>query len=374
MGAAVRGKTDYRFKFLYALGMYIVVLAHANFEGPSLFFDWFPSCAFTIPLFVFCSGYFYRDKNEQNIPAYIARKAKTLLVPLYLWNFFYALVVLVTRRFGFTIGLMPSFSTLFIMPLNEGSQFEFNMAAWFVAPLFMTEVCNVLLRRLFSPSGSRRRECAMFIGYLLLGMLGVWLSNLHIRSNWMVALVRLLYFLPFFGLGIFYRRVLEAYDRLSDIPYFALCFFAQYLLVVICGHFPIYTFSRLDNLTDGLLTPFIAGAVGIAFWLRVARLVEPTLARDKWVNAVADNTFSIMENHILAFMLVKGGFALLKAVTPFCQSFDTALFKSDITYFYAPGGRVFMIFYLAAGFVLPILMQKGVDRVKRLLRERRADA
>ncbi|MCR5575825.1 MAG: acyltransferase [Oscillospiraceae bacterium] len=363
------GKTDYRFKFLYALGMYAIVFAHTNGEGPTLLFDWFSSFAFAVPLFIFCSGYFYRDESGRNIPAYVARKAKILLVPLYLWNFFYALVVLVTRRFGFTIGLMPDLRNLFLMPLIDGSQFEFNMASWFVAPLFMTEVCNALLRKLFSPSGSRRRECAVFTGYVLLGMLGVWLSNLHIRGYWMVVLVRLLFFLPFYGLGIFYRRVLEDFDRLPDLPYFALCFLAQYLLVVIVGHFPSYTFSRLDNLNDGLLTPFIAGAIGIAFWLRAARLVEPTLARDRWVNAVADNSFSIMENHLLGFMLVKGGFALLKAATPFCQSFDMEQFKSNLVYYYTPGGRVFMIFYIAAGFVLPILMQKAVDLVKRRLKK-----
>lgn len=368
------GKTDYRFKFLYALGMYAIVHMHANGEGPSLLFDWFPTFAFAVPLFIFCSGYFYRDESGRDLPAYAVRKAKTLLLPLYLWNFFYALVVLVTRRFGFTIGLMPNLRNLFLMPLIDGSQFEFNMASWFVAPLFMTELCSALLRKLLSPSGSRRRECAVFVGYVLLGMLGVWLSNLHIRGYWMVVLVRLLYFLPFYGLGIFYRRVLEAYDRLPHIPYFALCFFAQYLLVIVVGHFPNYTFSRLDNLNDGLLTPYLAGAIGIAFWLRVSRLVEPTLARDRWVNLAADNSFSIMENHLLAFMLVKCGFALLKAATPFCQSFDMEQFKSNLVYYYAPGGRVFMIIYIAAGFVLPILMQKGVDRVKRRLRKPRADA
>lgn len=374
MAAAGTGKTDYRFKFLYAVGMYIVVASHADGGGPSLFYDWFSPYAFAMPLFIFCSGYFYREKSERDIPGFLVRKARRLLLPLYCWNLFYGLLVLVLRRFGFTIGLLPSFSTLVVMPLNEGSQFEYNMASWFVAPLFMTELCVVLLRRLLRISGSRRREGAAFLGALLLGMLGIWLSQRRPPVGWMLALVRLLYFLPFFALGIFYRRVLEDYDRMPDAPYFALLFFAHYLLVIILGHVPLYTFSRCDNFNDGLLTPFITGAIGVAFWLRCARLLEPTFARDRWVNAVADNSFSVMMNHFLGFMLVKAGFALLQRFTSRCESFDLARFKSDLVYFYTPGGRIFLIFYIAAGLLVPILMQKALDAVKRRLTRRRTPA
>ncbi|MBQ9685084.1 MAG: acyltransferase family protein [Oscillospiraceae bacterium] len=367
MSVQTERAVDYRFKFLYAIGMIIVVCCHSDGGGLNLFYDWFSPYAYVLALFVFCSGYFYRDGSETDLGAYLLRKVKRLLVPLYLWNCFYALLVLVLRPLGFSIGLAPSFRTLVLMPLYEGSQFEYNLGSWFVAPLFFLELFNVLFRRVFRVAGSRRRELAAFAAYLLLGVLGIYLARSGFRRGWEQTLVRSLYFLPFYGLGLLYRRVLERYDTLPHAVYFAVVLLLQYVLIIVVGHVPAYTISLCDNFNDGLLTPFITGALGIAFWLRVARLVESTLARDKCFNAIADNTFSIMTNHFLGFMLVKAGFAFLKRTTSHCQAFDMELFRSDLVYFYLPGGKLFTLFYVAAGLAVPILMQKLVDRVKRLL-------
>ena len=55
----------------------------------------------------------------------------------------------------------------------------------------------------------------------------------------------------------------------------------------------------------------------------------------------------------------------LKRFTSRCQAFDMAAFKSNIAYFYTPGGRIFFLVYLIAGLVVPIAMQKAVDLLKR---------
>ena len=364
-------KTDYRFRLLYALGMIFVVSGHTAGGGVSLFYDWFPPYAFHMGLFVFCSGYFYKDSYTADLPRFFSRKAKSLLLPMYLWNCFYDLLVLVSRRFGFTIGLLPSFETLVTMPLYEGSQFEYNMGAWFVVPLFAVEGLTVLFRRL-CPVKGKRGETAVFLLSLALGALGVWLAQHGYRRTWWLLLLRTLYFLPFYGLGIFYRRVLEPYDCLPHGWYFAALFFIQYLIIILCGRIPTYTPSRCDDFLEGGIVPFLVGFVPIAFWLRMAKLLEPSLGRDRWVNTIADNSYSIMVNQYLGFMCLKGGFALLHALTGRCRDFDPALFKSELAYFYTPGGRIFYIFYLAAGLVVPILMQRAVDLIKRRIKPHKA--
>ena len=362
-----RNSLDYRFRLLYALGMIFVVSGHASGGGVSLFYDWFPPYAFHLGLFVFCSGYFYKDDYERDLPGFFLRKAKTLLLPMYLWNLFYALLVVLLRRWGFSIGMMPSFQTLVTMPLYEGSQFEYNMGAWFVASLFMVEAVTVLFRRICPVSGSWKKETAAFGLSLLLGALGVYLARRGFRRGWEQAVVRMLYFLPFYGLGILYRRALERFDRLPHGWYFAIIFFIQYIIIILCGRIPYYTPSRCDDFTEGGIVPFIVGFVAIAFWLRMAKILEPSLGKDKWVNTIADNSYSIMVNQYLGFMLLKAGFAFLQLTTNRCQNFDMALFKSDLAYFYVPGGRIFYIFYLAAGIIVPILMQKFVNTAKRRL-------
>ena len=362
-----RDSTDYRFRLLYALGMIFIVSGHCSGGGVSLFYDWFPPYAFHLGLFVFCSGYFYKDSYEHDPAGFFLRKAKTLLLPMYLWNLFYALLVLLLRHWGFTIGMAPSFRTLVTMPLYEGSQFEYNMGAWFVVPLFVVELATVLFRRLCPVSGSWKKETAAFALSLVFGALGVWLARHGFRRGWELAAVRSLYFLPFYGFGILYRRVLERFDRLPHGWYFAAVFFIQYLIIIFCGRIPYYTPSRCDDFVEGGIVPFLVGFVGIAFWLRMAKILEPGLGRERWLNTIADNSYSIMVNQFLGFMLVKTGFAVLQAVTGRCQGFDMALFKSDLAYFYAPGGRIFYLFYLAAGLLVPILMQGAVNAVKQCL-------
>lgn len=360
---------DYRFKLLYALGMIFVVSGHAEGGGLNLFYNWFPPYAFHMGLFVFCSGYFYKDSYERDISGFIKRKLKTLILPMYLWNLFYALLVVLLRGQGFTIGLEPSFQTLVTMPIYEGSQFEYNMGAWFVVPLFMVEVATVLFRRIFPVSGSRRRETAAFIICLLLGELGVWLSRHGFNCIWELAIVRALYFLPFYSLGIFYRRVLEDFDRLSHGLYFAIVLLAQFVIIIYCGRIPYYTPSRCDDFAEGGIIPYIVGFVAIAFWLRIAKILESSLGKEKWVSAISENTYSIMVNQYLGFMLLKACFAFLKLVTGRCQDFDMLEFKSNIAYFYAPSGPVFYIFYLAAGLAVPIVMQKLVDLAVKYIRK-----
>jgi Fucose 4-O-acetylase and related acetyltransferases len=360
-------KVDDRFRLLYALGMVFVVSGHAEGGGVSLFYDWFPPYAFHLGLFVFCSGYFWKDDYVRDVPGFLRRKARSLLLPMYLWNLFYAALVLLSRKADFTIGMNPSFRTLVTMPLYEGSQFEYNMGAWFVVPLFAVEAVTVLFRRLFPVSGSRMREIAAFSLSLLLGAFGVFLAQRGFRRGWELLVVRSLYFLPFFSLGILYRRVLEPYDRLPHGVYFTVVFLIQYLIIILCGRIPYYTPSRCDDFVEGGIVPFVVGYTAIAFWLRMARILEPALGKDRWVNAIAENSYSIMVNQFLGFMLVKAGFAFLKLTTEHCQSFDMGQFRTELSYFYAPGGRSFFLFYLAAGLLIPILMQKAADFLKRTL-------
>ena len=359
------GCVDYRFKLLYALGMIFIVSGHCEGGGVSLFYDWFPPYAFHLGLFAFCSGYFFRDENGADLPGYALRTAKVLLLPMYLWNCFYALLLVILRRFGFQIGMEPSFATLVTMPLYEGSQFELNMGAWFVVPLFVVQIFTAALRKLCSVSRSRGREIAAFLFCLALGALGVTLARHGFRRDWQLLLVRSLYFLPFYALGVFYRRVLERLDTLPHGPYFALVFAAQYLIILLCGRIPYYTPSHCGDFVEGGIVPFLVGYVGIAFWLRMAKILEPSLGKGRWLNAVADNSYSIMVNQYLGFMAVKAGFAFLKRFTSRCQAFDMQAFKTNIAYFYTPGGRIFFLVYLIAGLVVPIAMQKAVDLLKR---------
>lgn len=56
---------NYSFKFLYAIGIILIVAGHCKNGGISLFYEWFTPYAFHLALFTFVSGYFYKDDSEK---------------------------------------------------------------------------------------------------------------------------------------------------------------------------------------------------------------------------------------------------------------------------------------------------------------------
>lgn len=98
-------KIDYRFKFLYFIGIISIIISHCGSGGIDLLYNWFPFNSFFLALFAFTSGYFFRECKTEHTVKYIIYKFKKLIVPLYLYNLFYGLLVLFLRQFGFTISL-----------------------------------------------------------------------------------------------------------------------------------------------------------------------------------------------------------------------------------------------------------------------------
>ncbi len=367
-----QNKIDYRFKILYAIGIIMVVSEHCDGGSISLFRNWFPYNGVHLALFVFCSGYFYKSIVEDNLAGYFLKKVKTLIIPLYVYTLVYGIIVKVTKLNGFDIGEDMSLYNLLIAPITDGHQFVYNMGGWFIAPLFMLEILNVVIRKLLKLTKKEVSEWIFFVISVALGILGNWLAVLGYRTGGWIVLDRMLYFLPFYGLGILYRNKLEALDkRIPSFYYFATVFALKFLFVFYYGHNLIYTPSWCDNFTEGPVMPVIIGFLGIALWMRIANILDPVIGRSKWINLIADNTYSIMMNQFAAFMLVKGMFYFLSTVDRLGHMFDDFslyVFQHDIWWFYVPKGlNHALILYVIGGIAIPIIIQKVIDKIRSLL-------
>lgn len=364
-------KIDYRFKILYALSMWMVICGHSSGGGVNLLFDWFPveTC---LPIFIFSSGYFYKKSSEEHPVKYIVKKIKHLVIPFFIYNLIYGLVVMVSRYRGFTMGEDISIYNLIISPIKNGHQFVYNTGGWFVIPLFILETFNVLFRKLvnlvfgvFNKSSNKDNasvanvpEWIFFIIYLALGIGGNQLACMGLCTDWWLVLVRVTFFIPFFALGIFYREKLEKYDaKIPGIAVFLFVFIGKMIIAWVYGGMISYTPSWCNNFIHGPLMPILTYLLGVIFWLRVAKMLEPGVGKNKYVNLIADNTYSIMMNHFLGLMLVKGIFAFLNERLGLFPDFDWALYKSDIGYYYLPNGQWFtLILYSFVGISLPVVM------------------
>jgi len=362
---ANKPSVNYEFKILYVLGIIFIVAGHTNNNGGIAFFnDWFIPYAFHVGLFVFASGYFYKRARQNDILLYVKKKFIHLIVPLYLWNVFYGVLVYALRYKGFTIGGDFTIENLLLTPITTGHQFAYNLAGWFIIPLFMLEVCNIIFRKVLEKL-KVENEYLIFALYLTAGLCGAWLSMNGYNTGWLLVLVRMLYFMPFFGLGMLYNAKLEKIEKVPNVIYFAIVFILQ--LAVITKYSGIVTYSASwCNDFDNIYMPFIVGFLGIAFWLRISRILVPALKDSKYMNYIANNTFSIMIHQFLGFMLLKFIFSLGNRYFSLFPNFDWIEYKTNIFYFYLPGGiEQYTILYLLAGLMLPLAIAYIVGCVKK---------
>lgn len=296
-------------------------------------------------------------------------EVKKLIIPLYIYNLAYGIIVYFLKQKGFNIGERISFYSIVMAPILDGHQFVYNMGGWFMTPFFLLETGNAVFRKLLKARNPHIHEGVFFCFSLLFGVIGNTLACKGYLEDFWLVLVRTLYFSPFYGLGILYKRVLEKYERrIQNIWYFMGIFGVQLLIIFHYGRILTYTPSWCNDFQEGPVMPIIVGYLGIALWMRVSTILEPVVGKSKWINLIADNTYSIAMNQFLGFMIIKGVFALISKADLAFPDFDWIRFKTDIWWYYKPRGlQHMMVVYVANGILFSIVVQKGIDYFKQFM-------
>lgn len=363
-------KKDPRFQFLYAIGIIMVVSGHCQDGGITFTFgEWFLYYGFHMALFFFCSGYFFRSSNELQFGQYLRHKVRKLIVPLYLWNVIYGLLVQILHHFGFTIGLPLNFYTLVLGPLEGGDHFGYNAASWFLLPLFAVEILYTLWRRGVHHFFPKAPEWIYFAISAPLSVYSNVLAMQGYNHGLLLTLLHILHFMPFYALGFwFYAELEKKAAKVSNVMWFGVILAVKLYIIIRCGTSPSYSPAYMDNYTEGPVITLLNTLCGILFWMRIADLLTPMLPRLEYMKTLADNTFAIMMHQYLGFMMVKLIFGLISLWTPFFADFDWNAFRSQLDYFYLVKGlSQTCIVYLLAGLIVPIGIQKLVNRVKKHL-------
>ncbi|MDO4304105.1 MAG: acyltransferase family protein [Bacillota bacterium] len=347
-------KENREFRILSAIGIILVVAGHLGYN----LFDiggLFPYYSFHVFLFLFVSGYFYKKDAEDRIVNYLLGKCVTLLLPYFLWNIFYGILTFLLHRVGFSIGGELSFRTLFLSPFLDGHQFMYNFPAWFVPVLFMLEVINVLMRKVLSLV-RLNNEWLIFAMCLLAGILTVWLAIGGHVWGWYKLPGRLLFMLPGFQMGRIYREKLEKHDKLEDGPYLLIVMGVQILITIFCGGLA-FSAVWVTSFANGPIIPYITIITGIAFWLRIAKIISEIPGLSRKMVYIGRNTYAVMMHHVASFMLVKGFFYLVSIWTPFCAEFDKEMFFGEINFVYLAGGsEACKWLYLVVGIAFPLMI------------------
>ncbi len=351
-----------QFRVLSAFGIIFVVAGHLGY-GVFDLGGLFPYYSFHVFIFLFVSGYFYKDEAEKNIGSYIWKKCRVLLLAYFLWNLFYGILAQVLHKAGFSLGESLSFRTLFLSPFIDGHQFLYNFSAWFVPALFLIEVMNVVMRKVLG-SLHLKYEWLIFIASLIVGMVTIQLAiGGHIWGIYKFP-GRLLLMFPGFQMGKIYKEKIERYDTLSNGIYFLVVIGVQ-ILISIFNAGLAFGVVWVTSFANGFVIPYLTTATGIAFWLRIAKLISAMPVGSGKLVTVGRSTYPIMMHHVAVFMLIKGIFYLCNCLTPLCAEFDRELFFHDINYIYLTGGtEANKWIYLLAGIAIPLLIDEMLGKVK----------
>lgn len=363
--ASVSGRQEnYTFRALYLLAILFVVDGHTTLADMFDLGHLFRYYSFHLMLFAFGAGYFFTLRG--GIVSDIAARAKRLLVPLYIWNAVYGVGTAVLRSVGgFEFGEPITLYSLLLAPLADGQHFVLNLGAWYVFPLFFAQVIYSLLRR--AARMWKDNEIVTFIFCLFAGSLAVNLCHAGKQAALPLFALRTLILLPGYAGGQLYRRVLEKRDHLPTVPYLLVIVIARALLCLRYENLA-YLLSDCTYFPCGALGVYLGGALAIAFWLRVARILAPYIEKSRLALYASRHTFDIMMHHFMGFFAVNSVFLLINALGMGAADFSVRSFRTQVDYNYAPGGKPELnVLYLAAGMLLPLGVAWLIEQIKKKL-------
>lgn len=280
-------KTNKKMMILSFIGIILVVLGHTG-NQINMMGNIFPYYSFHMVLFIFISGYFYNTKNENDLwgrKGYIIKKTKKLVIPYFIWNLIYGIIVMILNKMDIvSYGEPISFNSLFIKPWISGHQYILNLTSWFLLALFLVNIVYILLRKTFTIMKLWNDYIAIFI-FFIIANVSIYLTKLNIDQMY-IPLIRILFFMFFYQLGYIYKTKIEGKIKLNTILYFLLLIIVQLIILKVDGQIS-YEACFMKFKSKIIITPIIASITGILFWVKIAEILEPIFGKNKVINYIS---------------------------------------------------------------------------------------
>ena len=315
-----------------------------------------------IIIFVFISGYFYKEQNEENIGKYIIKKFKKLIIPFFILNIVYGIISSLLRKNGIiNYGSDITLYTTFVQPIINNSQYIFNFPAWFVPILFIINTIYVIIHK-FSGKTKLLNDYVLLVIFIILQMITIYFKDLAQQENLIVVVLKVFFFLPFFHIGYLYKNKWQKYDdKIPTAPYLIILVGINYFLTQKCGDL-IYDMRNFSNFqTNSLILPLITSIISILFYTRIARVLSKYIGENKLVNYIGNHTYAIMTHHLFIIFLLD--YILYIINVPY---FDVEHLKQGWMYIYDIPNWSYLIqfIYIIIGIMGPLAFQFIYDKIK----------
>jgi len=263
-----------------------------------------------------------------------------------------------------------------------------NMGSWFVFPFFVMQLIYAVLKiaadkavRIVAGKNCQAEELQsdgsclkihkimqffICIFFVLAGLCGVHLAGHGYHEFHYYPIFRTLYFMPFYALGMLYRDYGEKlFIKLPVAARLGGCLFGALLLNTKYGRV-VYAIPSSCDYPFGVAATFIAGILGILFWLTISELLSMQKKPLKLLRHIGLNTVDLMYHQFAGMMLVKCMFAVANRLFGLFADFDWNAFKSDIWYLYKPAGlQEYTFVYVCGAIAVSLAVRYVIDRIKR---------
>lgn len=328
---------------LKSIGIILVVMTH----GYQIFM-WFPPYAFHMALFIFISGYLYKDTWEENISGYLKRKFKKMIIPYFLYNAAYALITYILHKKSVHLGEMPNVYNFFVTPFINGHQYHLFLSGWFLIELFLVQVIFIFLHK-----GLRKfteNDYIHLVFFFLVGLLGTYFAKIYPKPQGIaLPIVRTMFCIFFYYMGMFYRKHLED-KKLFSGRNMVIVFIIQVFCIVQFGI--VYYELAWADFYGRIFLPFVVSLNGIYMAVFVAKAMTRLFPEDDFLYVIGENTFPIMCNHLLVFFTLN------------CIFYKLGKFEfnnlSNIWFTYKPGQL--WLLYIIAGTLVPTYVSIGIKK------------
>lgn len=345
-----------------AFGILFVVDSHCGGVMNPLS-EVFPYDSFFMPMFVFISGYFFKESDVGSLRdtgRFLLRKLRRIFLPYLGWMFLYGVFIFIfVKKLSWLTWSDRVFSDIPLNILTTGDGFNVNGAAWFVPLLFFVTVVYAVIRRIVvALCPAVWNDIAAFSVFAVLGGACAWFSASGASEDQrLLLLLKIGFFLQFYAFGQLFRRYLEPlFDRISAGWVCVGCIAVNLTLLLAKQpiQFPRCATMMGFSLPGAAILPLITSLTGIFFWLKICKLLSPALGGSRIWNTVSDNTFFIMEHHLLVkcavyvlyYLLFRLGLLTL-------EGFDVAALRATPWFTYRPNAAVCALtFFLTTGLTL----------------------
>lgn len=288
-------KRNQIFQYLEAIGILMVIDDHTR-TTVGIMSGLFPYNSFYMPMFVFISGYFYR---EQPVLKNVGHKARHLLLPYLLWGGIGNLIAWIMMRLGIVNWYNPlSFKTV-ISALTIASLSPLTDPSWFVVMLFWVAVVYNMLRILLRIN-VKWKDYVLSILSIIIGFLLIFLCmNGYAYNLFVLLFVRTFWYMQFYHAGVMFHRYWE--KCVSTWPTLLFCMVLVMINVVLLC---VFGDSIRFNSTAWMASfhswwlPVVTSITGTLFWYKVMQFLSDKIGQLKAVDYIAENTFTIMCTHL----------------------------------------------------------------------------